>query len=1258
MQSEKVLWSEDDRAGAGSEQWTYVYSAVPRAKETVATSKAMGLEPTRREPREEAGSLHVPSKDVHDVHDFHNRNIDNAPYRTPERQTRKPRWEMTTEPREDDRISASASQHHYRQGEQGNLAATHTSASTMKSVAKTPEKGDLDNFLGYKDTSVRGVTIQAAVPSPDKSASTVVRAEAGCSLVRNELERDAFFVFHPPLTFHCLSSQSWSASPDFVAGFPEAQSKIASQKRLQQHQSTSTLPDMGKNHHKDSPTEKQHRFLPSDEITTSINREGPRTSPWGVAETGSTSKSGGGMGDLLRIQIDTPRPCTDDSTHNRTSFTFYVPVSLMLQREIEMQEAARINRIGQERWSNSRIFRMWKKQKLQQQQQQQHHVAAAAATSSAMTILLTPEVSLQNSSSSCSNFRWKSWLTTCIRAFYNTGSLRIPHSCQGDDILLALEYFGILTASSEMFVFESALAFERIQSWSRYFTFRTELAETLLEAYDDAEEGEEQRRKIAGDVDEDAEIDHERARAIFLRSSSKARSWVLVDEQECHSMGNNQVSLYIDGVAAMRLAVRTEGGLYDLFLGAKSETTDANYMDDDEDYESSRRLPLRLRSDFCEYVRQSLPPRTAIKFDLENVEIISPGINSCTRSSKFEIKPVIRIEPDRADLSDSQQKSVKSANIGIEDPESSLRSASMGSGRSRVDAVAASKASSAGTGHRWKTSECSTHQSLRTKTLAGEGISPVSGEVYSGPFPLVQKILFLDETLHQQPHLHDIKGGVSPELNFRIHPRKIAEDPTSPTSIRVHRQDSGLTDVRADVARLGNETSVSKLRSSTEAAPITYINTEYGDLRSVTSMLSEPVIDIPGVVGGMKVTNSRLLEGMQGDAIEKGGEKNMLAEAARRIIQNRTFDEGRTEDRSGKMTRCMNEQVSGVQQPGTSGNSIMGHARGEKLRLNSEHSSEDGAGGPRVGPKEQRARQETLDVKEDSGQRGNDGAIETRPPKSPNDPFASWGHILASVCEAVIPAPPMNDATSSPTQTFSVTAPNGVSAKPLMDRPTEIQDDQPYAGCPCRQDPTTGFDESGTSQWVPTVPDDENERGDYSFVNEATNPDEFLDRARQMGREISSQFDALMKMAFDASGEVRQMRSGILSTIPEEMPEGAIPLSEEKPWEITTKKMQVTVDNYPIPKSQSFESDVLAEAAVPLPPHQPRRARNKVTVARKKNSPNRPSTGKGSRDFHDMHSGTTNGYPVAVRDHSVSSLSEFSSPRVPGQPIDNRKMLT
>lgn len=159
---------------------------------------------------------------------------------------------------------------------------------------------------------------------------------------------------------------------------------------------------------------------------------------------------------LLRVQVES---CIQKTT-------FYVPVSLMLQREVEMQEAAKLTNISRNRWSASKLYSLWKQTKQSEDEEE-------------ITLRLTPEASMRD----YSELQWKPWLTTSIRAYYNTGTIRIPEDCLGSDILLALEYFGILTSSPDTFVFDSPEALNRIKLWSSYFTHRNAIAEWVISEF-------------------------------------------------------------------------------------------------------------------------------------------------------------------------------------------------------------------------------------------------------------------------------------------------------------------------------------------------------------------------------------------------------------------------------------------------------------------------------------------------------------------------------------------------------------------------------------------------------------------------------------------------------------------------------------------------------------------------------------------------------------------------------------------------------
>jgi hypothetical protein len=996
----------------------------------------------------------------------------------------------------------------------------------------------------------------------------------------------------------------------------------------------SSISNFGRNNQYDSPTKRQYQFLPVEHHTQSIDKNDSELSLHSGSYTSNISSlpslspsaptHNNNVGNLLRIQIET-------SQENPS--VFFVPISVMLQREIEMQEAARINRIGQDRWSTSRIFRMWRRQ--QQQQQQHHHNHHPqqerrhhSSSASDMTIRLTPEISLQHSKNCYSDFHWKTWLTTCIRAYYNTGCLRIPQSCQGDDILLALEYFGILTASTDMFMFESDLAFQRIQAWSRYYTYRTELAETILEAFDDIEKV--QQRIDVGEENEDDEIDHDRAKALFLQSSPfTTLLWVLEDEQKGH-FPVNKSSCHVGGIAAKPLTVRAEGGLYQLFYGGQTDMTSSTFRhDDDEDYQLTRNLPCRLRLNFCDYVRQSILPGATVSFNLEQVEFFPSPTDPRARNSTFAVKPVIRIEPDRC-KDTSPVRGVKQIDANVENPGSSFPSTSTWHRAVTV--------SSTGRNDPWKVSQSSTERSPITETLARKGISPTQGDVHASPSPFVPKNLFS----------HDSYLDTNQNMSFRIH---MKSDVNSKTRCPpMYRQDFEMTDVNIKTSRPQDvEMNNAQVEAVQELAPINYVNTQFGDLRSVTSMLSEPVVDTPGIDLRGKTTNCSIISGADRDthAIE---EKKLLTETAKNIIRARVFfEEGTVENPTSEAYQYNESQPRDLRH---TDDNVYSPPRRAGIPPNwpeSLESAEELGIIPKDGAKDI-VQEHRTDKKIIVSHQISLEPTEAGPPTK--TPLDTWGNLLASVCEAVIPVRPSNNSSSSPTRAFRVCVTESRSHQQDCDLPGEKDVAQPSAGCPCRQGTGVVHVEGGPSQWVPTdtFPNEKKEEARKTTTSDLTN-DQFL---RQMGREISTQFDALIKVAFEAS-EIAA--NGFLPTIPEETPGTILPQIEEKRMKIATRKSQVSFDAYQKPMRHTSEESSFNAAFIPLQSQQSHWKRSKLPVGRRTLSPTRASYRSSDSDVFDVQPRSSHLNPTTFRDRSVSSLSELSSARLPRQTKDCRKML-
>jgi hypothetical protein len=730
----------------------------------------------------------------------------------------------------------------------------------------------------------------------------------------------------------------------------------------------------------------------------------------------------------------------------------------MLQREIQMQATARTHNIGRERWSSSRLFRLWKRQQLILQQTQKKHVAERGE----IILRVTPEDNSQNSKS-CSSFRWKPRLTTCIRSYYTCGNLRIPDECSGDDVLLALEYFGILTASASDFVFDSKHAFGRIQAWSRYFEGRVHLAETLLEDYDDVEIGNNEQNVRSNEL------------------GSHTLVWVLFQEEEdvenehddlkilengaCNQKTEYR-SLNLNGKNIRRLTVGEQGGLYDLFCGKRNKNnkyTGEIYEEKTRESALTKQMPLRMRHDFCEYVRQSLPSKSKIWFDIERVEVTSKS-NTNRRKIGVEIRPVIRINRDRrvfATLIPKNEEQINSTNIkdgnefkNITSAKSSVQDRSVNLARYQLQNSLLDLESNA------------TNHSSNMKTLPDKGRSKCNYD--------------RSEYLHL-PHNSDKEErsvlASDPQTNIRYH--------ASTSSLLYTEQRNSNPESRSsvEIVEVISKPKPSEMKSVIDTCkaktPIKYVNMELGDLRSVTSVLSEPVLDDKGGLNEfystIKSMNNKVGKYDQAKRIVRERFQEIIIKTpprtARNLVNTPPWDKEQYSDRSeeeikkGEGSRKENKKVAINGEPNSK-------AQANESKENEGEESESG---------------------------DNNENLDEQPGTSPADFHGSWGQLLASVCESIIPSQSRNSISHSPIRHFTVSSNKSASSS------VSSSDDehQAFYVCPVQE---------GTES--------------------TSKPNEFVDKAKKLGSELSDQFDELMKVAYN-NDNYQEQTNGSLEEIPE-----------------------------------------------------------------------------------------------------------------------------
>lgn len=292
---------------------------------------------------------------------------------------------------------------------------------------------------------------------------------------------------------------------------------------------------------------------------------------------------------ILRIEIV--------SSTGRQDFAFYLPVSLMIQRELDMRAAAVSSGISRDRWCDSLLYREWRYQMDDDASSRPTAGLQARQSGGEKTLRLDPERDCAASNHSQS-FVWHSWLTTCIRAYYNTQSIRIPDECIGSDILLALEYFGIFY-TPEQLTFDSFGAYLRVKLWSDYFTHRSRMADWVVQK--------------------------------LLNSNSRhSHSFVTsADPQEGPVMVGCKRADILDG------GLTLDASKYDEKMPSCRVVYDF-FNDDEQPQGGSGKLDALMRDDFRAYVQHSLPG-TDVIFTIRNVTVQRAGVDVITQRAVVHI---------------------------------------------------------------------------------------------------------------------------------------------------------------------------------------------------------------------------------------------------------------------------------------------------------------------------------------------------------------------------------------------------------------------------------------------------------------------------------------------------------------------------------------------------------------------------------------------------------------------------------------------
>ncbi|KAI2507630.1 hypothetical protein MHU86_6817 [Fragilaria crotonensis] len=298
-----------------------------------------------------------------------------------------------------------------------------------------------------------------------------------------------------------------------------------------------------------------------------------------------------------------------------------------------MRKTAEEFGIGPERWSSSLLYREWRK--AQDDISSTAEDRAFQQSNGDVSIYLSPESDCAASNHSQS-LKWTPWLTTCIRAFYNTGTVRFPNDCVGSDVLLALEYFGIVYTPDQL-VFDSFGAYLRVKLWSEYFTHRSGLAQWVVETL----------------MQTNSKHSH-----IFVTSPSLQEGDLLVGSKRADVLDGH---LQLDPTK---------------YAGTPSNAVVHDFFHD-EDRPEDVQYPLDalMREDFAHYVENSLPG-TRVTFTLKDVQVVRTGktVKRATLHIAFVEPPlkntlppkqVRRVAKDSPGRKGSSVGSVASTNLAL-----------------------------------------------------------------------------------------------------------------------------------------------------------------------------------------------------------------------------------------------------------------------------------------------------------------------------------------------------------------------------------------------------------------------------------------------------------------------------------------------------------------------------------------------------------------------------------------------------------------
>ena len=291
------------------------------------------------------------------------------------------------------------------------------------------------------------------------------------------------------------------------------------------------------------------------------------------------------------------------------------------------------------------------------------------------------------------NIAWESWLTKCIRVYYNTGTIRIPEYSHGCDVLLALEYFAIVTCTSDAFIFDTIETYSQVKYWSTYFTFRPTLLEWIIQDYF--------KRMVIMMHEKNKKKQRQQTQHFSRRKDPQEKNtnsfvhvWITspIDEEESVNgivdlieVDGEPATIFYGGAASNEhLSCHT---VHELFGGPAGET---NYRSsgsvmrhDQPDDANSPSIEQRFRFDFCHTILNGIIKATATNSKVMNYNVLDDFIfdisfdishvsSTSTRNGRttYSNRPVLRIETKPKQSATRQPTTKRTQPVGMATTES------------------------------------------------------------------------------------------------------------------------------------------------------------------------------------------------------------------------------------------------------------------------------------------------------------------------------------------------------------------------------------------------------------------------------------------------------------------------------------------------------------------------------------------------------------------------------------------------------------